>query len=215
MQISAQMLAQKEATVPASSTPPPQATPEEKECDASLAVIRIKLLKLPARKRDELVDKFISLSSEAVRQLDNPQQMMSTYTAQQIQPSFQQHHTIQQPIHTFAQPIQNVQQPAAFQQQQYRPQLVYNQQPVYENLISLNTQQAGSRSGPMSVNPPTPEAEAASNFARQLPVLTTPTTTSVDVSTTTATLTSTTAAPESLVGTTINYSFLDNITQDH
>ena len=52
---------------------PPAATQEERECDAMLAVAKIKLMKLPINKREEMLDKIVNMLGQAVRDQQGPQ----------------------------------------------------------------------------------------------------------------------------------------------
>ena len=63
-QISAKLLARPE---PQCKETPPEPSPEEKECDASLVLLKIKLMKLNPRIREEIIERMLQIASEALR----------------------------------------------------------------------------------------------------------------------------------------------------
>ena len=122
-------------------------------------------MKLPGRKREELMDKFLTVASNAVRQLDNPQSVSQTVSTlvPSLQAVQQVHHVPVQQSSSYSQ-MQNYNprpaQPAV--QQQFRPvsyAIVTADDPSQRQQVPLN----------VNVNPISSDDEALVSFARALP----------------------------------------------
>lgn len=79
------------------ATPPPPISPEEKECDEGLQVLKNKLMKIPARKREDLLDKFTIVTSNVIKQLDNPSAPQSVSVVSGLQQPQQSAYQFQMP----------------------------------------------------------------------------------------------------------------------
>ena len=62
-------MARPEAAPQEKKTP---ATPEETECDTHLSLLKIKLMKMTPRLRDEIMERIQGIAAEALRQQENP-----------------------------------------------------------------------------------------------------------------------------------------------
>ena len=85
-QLSDKLLAPPEQST--SKKPVEPVSAAERDCDTSLSLLKMKLMKLPQQARDALLDRFINMTSETLRQLDTPpQQGQQAQQAQQAQPN--------------------------------------------------------------------------------------------------------------------------------
>ena len=67
--MSAKLLARPETTPQEKK---PTATPEEAECDTNLALLKIKLMKMSPRLREEIMERIQGIAAEALRQQETP-----------------------------------------------------------------------------------------------------------------------------------------------
>lgn len=109
-------------------TPKEKKTPEEDEFDTYVGMIKLKVMKLPKKSRDELMDKFIKMSSDAVTAMDTSPcapQMPTQYPCQSSQ-SAQQMYTI----------TRNV--PTSSSQSLYQQQLQFTPGQIQQHLLGLD-----------------------------------------------------------------------------
>ena len=71
-------------------TPTVPKSQEEIDLDSYMSVLRIKLLKLPAKKREEVLDKCISFANDAVTQMEAQTQAVQQHVSQYVLPSSMQ-----------------------------------------------------------------------------------------------------------------------------